>query len=163
MKVQRMLEAKNKTLHTASPENSLCEVMNQMLSEFISAVLIYDNDEFVGIISEKDILSICKVSERMTQLERKEIGVRGLKEQGLKELKVKQYMTLAENMFTCKKDDTLETLMEMMIEQKKRHIPVLEDGKVIGILSMRDTVKFLLDAARKDNKLLNDYISGGVQ
>ena len=161
MKVQQMLEKKQRTLHTASPENSLCEVMNQMLDENISAVLIYDNDEFVGIISEKDILSICKVSERLSQLERKEIGVTGLKEKGLKELKVKQYMTLAEKVITCTKEDTLENLMEKMTEKQIRHIPILENGKVIGIVSMRDTIKCLLEAARKDNKLLNDFITGG--
>lgn len=161
MKVQQMLEKKQRTLHTASPENSLCEVMNQMLDENISAVLIYDSDEFVGIISEKDILSICKVSERLSQLERKEIGVTGLKEKGLKELKVKQYMTLAEKVITCTKEDTLENLMEKMTEKQIRHIPILENGKVIGIVSMRDTIKRLLEAARKDNKLLNDFITGG--
>ncbi|MDA3838624.1 MAG: CBS domain-containing protein [Candidatus Delongbacteria bacterium] len=160
MKVLQMLNAKQNTIHSASPENSLCEVMNQMLDENISAVLIYDNDEFVGIISEKDILSICKVSERMTQLERKEIGVTGLKEKGLKELKVKEYMTLAENITTCKKDDTLESLMESMTEKRIRHIPVSENGKIIGIVSIGDAIKFLLDAARKNNKLLNDYITG---
>ncbi|MBN2789437.1 MAG: CBS domain-containing protein [Candidatus Delongbacteria bacterium] len=161
MKVQKMLESKNTTLHTASPENSLCEVMNQMLDENISAVLIYDNDVFVGIITEKDILSICKVSERMTQLERKELGVTGLKEKGLKELKVKQYMTLVENIHTCKKEDTLENLMEKMTEERIRHIPIEDNGKIVGILSIGDAIKFLLDAARKNNKLLNDYITGG--
>ena len=161
MKVQQMLEKKQRTLHTASPENSLCEVMNQMLDENISSVLIYDEDKFIGIISEKDILGICKVSERMTQLERKELGVTGLKEKGLKELKVAQYMTLAENMITCGKEDTLENLMEKMTEKQIRHIPILENGKVIGIVSMRDTIKCLLEAARRNNKLLNDFITGG--
>ncbi|MDA3885208.1 MAG: CBS domain-containing protein [Candidatus Delongbacteria bacterium] len=160
MKVQKMLDAKQNTLHTAAPDNSLCEVMNQMLDENISAVLIYDKDVFVGIISEKDILSICKVSERMTQLERKEIGVTGLKEKGLKELKVRDYMTHLEEIITCKKDDTLESLMEKMTEERIRHIPVMEDGKIVGIVSIGDAIKFLLDAARKNNKLLNDYITG---
>ena len=163
MKVQKLLDAKHDILHKSTPENSLCEVMNQMLDENIGSVLIFDNDEFVGIITEKDILSICRVSEQLSQLEKKDIYTEGLKEKGLKKLKVKQYMTLAENIFTCKREDTLETLMEMMTEKRKRHIPVKEDGKIIGIVSMRDAIKFLLEAARKNNKLLNDYISGGVQ
>lgn len=160
MKVQKMLDTKQSTLRTASPENSLCEIMNQMLDENISAVLIYDNDEFVGIISEKDILGICRVSERLSQLERKDIGETGLKEKGLKQLKVKEYMTLAENVHFCSKEDTLENLMETMTEKKIRHIPVLDNGKIVGIVSIGDAIKTLLDAARKNNKLLNDYITG---
>jgi CBS domain-containing protein len=47
-----------------------------------------------------------------------------------------------------------------MTEERIRHIPVMEDGKIVGIVSIGDAIKFLLDAARKNNKLLNDYITG---
>ncbi len=143
MKVAQILEGKKKDVYSVRRDTSLCETMDKMLDYNVTALLVMDGDKMEGIISQKDILKICHISAK-----------------GPKELTVKDFMTKAEVMLTCTKDDTLEHLMETMTEKRIRHIPVIENGKVAGIISIGDIVKTFLDAANKENVLLKDYITG---
>lgn len=143
MKVSKILQKKSSDLFTAKSNTSLCETMDKMLDHNVTALLVMEGDKLEGIISQKDILKICHISAK-----------------GPKELTVRDFMTRTELLYTCKKEDTIESLMDTMTEKRIKHIPVMEEGKVIGVISIGDIIKTLLDAARDNNKLLNDYISG---
>jgi len=143
MKVSKILEGKKPGIYSVTPNTNLCETMDKMLEKNVTALVVMDGEKMEGIISQRDILRICHISAN-----------------GPKELTVRDFMTRAELLYTCSKNDTIEQLMDTMSEKRVKHLPVLEGGKLIGIISIGDIVKNLLDAARKDNKLLNDYITG---
>ena len=143
MKVSRILQNKGSDLYSVKSGTSLCETMDKMLDHNVTALLVMEGERLDGIISQKDILKICHISAK-----------------GPKELTVRDFMTRTELLYTCSKDDTIEKLMDTMTEKRIKHIPVMENGKVTGVISIGDIVKNLLDAARDNNKLLNDYITG---
>jgi CBS domain-containing protein len=142
MKVQQILKGKSKELFSATPDTSLCQAMDAMLDKNVTALLVISGGKLEGIISQRDIMKICHISANSP-----------------KELKVRDFMTRSELLYTCAPDDTIEKLMDTMTEKRIKHIPVMENGNVTGVISIGDIVKNLLDAAKKDNKLLNDYIS----
>lgn len=143
MKVAQILENKKKGIYSVKADTSLCETMDKMLDYNVTALLVMDGEKMEGIISQRDILKICHISAK-----------------GPKELTVRDFMTRAELVLTCTKDSTLEDLMGTMTEKRIKHIPVMENGKVAGIVSIGDIVKTFLDAANKENVLLKDYITG---
>ncbi|HQP70029.1 MAG TPA: CBS domain-containing protein [Clostridiales bacterium] len=143
MKIKEILEGKKTELYTAKESSSLCEAMATMLDKHVSALLVMNGSELEGIISEKDVMKICHISSK-----------------GPAELKVKDFMTPKDKLITCGTNDTIESLMVLMTEKRIRHIPVIANGSVEGVVSIGDVIKNLLDAAKKDNKLLMDYISG---
>jgi CBS domain-containing protein len=117
--------------------------MDKMLDKNVTALLVMKGKDLEGIISQRDVMRICHVSANSP-----------------KELKVRDFMTRFELLYTCGPEDTIEKLMDTMTEKRIKHIPVIKDEKLLGVISIGDIVKNLLDAARSDNKLLNDYISG---
>ena len=143
MKVQTILDQKSKDLYSAEPDTSLCQAMDMMLDKNVTALLVMKGDNLEGIISQRDVMKICHIGANSP-----------------KELKVRDFMTRFELLYTCCPDDTIEKLMDTMTEKRIKHIPVLKNDKIVGVISIGDIVKNLLDAAKSDNKLLNDYISG---
>jgi len=143
MKVQSILAQKSKDLYSAGPDTSLCQAMDMMLDKNVTALLVMKDDKLDGIISQRDVMRICHIGANSP-----------------KELKVRDFMTRFELLYTCSKEDTIESLMDTMTEKRIKHIPVMEGDKLVGVISIGDIVKNLLDAAKNDNKLLNDYITG---
>jgi CBS domain-containing protein len=143
MKVRAIIEQKSREIFSAEPEMSLCQAMDKMLEKNVTALLVMQKDKLEGILSQRDVMRICHISSNSP-----------------KELKVRDFMTRSELLYTCGPDDTIEKLMDTMTEKRIKHIPVIENDKLIGVISIGDIVKNLLDAAKSDNKLLNDYISG---
>ncbi len=143
MKAGKILEGKKGEIYSVKSNTSLCETMDKMLDYNVTALFVMDGDRMEGIISQKDILRICHISAK-----------------GPKELTVRDFMTRAELLFTCTKEDTLEYLMETMTEKRIKHIPVMEEGKLIGVISIGDIIKTFLDDAKKLNTMLQDYITG---
>jgi len=143
MRVKQILDGKGREIISIAVSASICSAMEMMLDRNVAALLVMNGEELQGIISQKDMLKTCRLSEN-----------------GPKGLTVKDLMTPAEKLITCTPDDPIEVLMTKMTEKRIRHLPVLHEKKVVGIISVGDVIKTLLDASREDNKLLNDYISG---
>lgn len=143
MKVQSIIEKKSKVIFSAEPDTSLCQAMDMMLDKNVTALLVMNKGKLDGIISQRDVMKICHISANSP-----------------KELKVRDFMTRAELLYTCTPEDTIEMLMDTMSEKRIKHLPVMKNDEVIGVVSIGDIVKNLLDAAKTDNKLLNDYITG---
>jgi len=106
-------------------------------------VITTDDGRLAGILSERDL-------------------VRGLPEHGadLLALKVKDRMTA--DVTTCSPDDRVDAIMKLMTEGRFRHLPVVEDGRLAGIVSIGDVVKSRLEELESETTTLRQYIAGSA-
>lgn len=142
MFIKQILASKGSRVVTTQPDATIAEVAALLKHERIGAVVVTDaTGELCGIISERDL-------------------ARGLADHGagLLEQQVEQMMTV--EVITCTPDDSLEKLMQEMTARRFRHLPVLEAGRVVGIISIGDVVKHRLEELENETHLLQDYIVG---
>jgi CBS domain-containing protein len=141
MIVRTILKQKqNNDVATATAEQSVAEAAIALYNRKIGALLVVDaKRHIVGILSERDI-------------------VRGLALHGGKAeaLKIQDLMTSA--VLVCSPDDSLDTLMEIMTNKRVRHLPVVEQGELVGIITIGDVVKSRLEEATMQVDSLRDYV-----
>ena len=135
-----LLKSKSKELLTISPETSVYEAARVMAANSVGALPVVEKDAMRGIISERDILRL--LARRCEQL---------------KETKVKDVMTT--EVIVGTPEDKTDYLMGIVTENKVRHIPILENGKLIGLISIGDLVKNQLHEAHYEIHYLHDYIT----
>ncbi len=140
--VKQLLEIKNlKNVISVSPSTSVFEALEVMAQFNIGALLVMEGDTLAGIISERDYA-------------RKGI----IKERKAKSTQVSELMTA--NVITVTPEMNVKDCMEIMSERKFRHLPVLENGKVAGILSVGDIVTAVLNEQKALISYLESYIHG---
>jgi CBS domain-containing protein len=140
MTVSQILSTKGKEIHAVSPTITVYDALKVMGEKNIGAILIMENEALKGILSERDYA-------------RKVV----LKDKSSKETFVHEIMEV--NVFTINKADNLDACMALMNEKRVRHLPVLEDGKVVGIISISDVVKAIIELQKETIQHLNSYIS----
>ena len=139
MIVEHILAAKGHDVVTVEPERTLLETARLLDEKRIGAVVVSDADHPVlGIISERDIARA--VAQR---------GAAVLDEP------VSQHMTA--KLFTCTRSCTVSDLMEVMTDRKVRHVPIVEHGRLSGIISIGDVVKHRLAELEAEERLMHDY------
>ncbi len=136
-----ILAQKVSTVWSIAPTAMIFDAIALMADKNIGALPVVENDKLIGIISERDYT-------------RKVI----LKGKSSKETRVQEIMT--QQLVTANPGDTVVDCMRVMTEKRVRHLPVMEEGKMTGMLSIGDVVKWLISsqAATIDN--LEQYISG---
>ena len=122
MKVRDILARKGHEVMTTSPQTTLREAARLLKTHRIGALVVVENDAPVGIISERDI-------------------VNAVADAGAEAIDAPVATFMSRDMITCGLDDTTDHLMEVMTEKRVRHLPVLEDGKLAGLVSIGDVVK----------------------
>jgi CBS domain-containing protein len=143
MNIAQILKAKGRAVATARPDATLLEIVNKLVQKKIGAIVIVgDNGEVAGIISERDVI--------------RRLGERG--EQALKE-PVSQSMT--SSVISCHETSTLDELMELMTQGRFRHVPVLEDGSLVGIVSIGDIVKHHIAEVEMEVTAMRGYFVTG--
>ncbi|AWK04294.1 histidine kinase [Flavobacterium crocinum] len=140
MTVDQILKAKGRNVYSVVSNLTVYEALKVMGEKNIGAILIIDDNNLKGILSERDYA-------------RKIV----LKDKSSKETSVHEIME--SNVFTVKLSDNLEDCMELMSEKRIRHLPVLEDGIVVGIISISDVVKAIIEIQKDTIQHLNSYIS----
>ena len=140
-KVKDLLAVKGSAVCTISPEKSVYEALTIMAEKEIGALVVMSGGMVVGIISERDYA-------------RKVI----LKGRFSKDTAVKDIMTKAT--VTVLPSQSLEECMALMTEKRLRHLPVIEDGKLLGIISIGDIVKSIITDQKFVIENLTNYISG---
>lgn len=141
-KVRNVLQAKkNSTTIFVCPDSTVYEALELMVEKNVGALLVMENDAFVGIFTERDYA-------------RKVI----LKGKASKETLIREIMT--ESPITVSPDNTLEDCMRLMTNKFIRHLPVIESGKLIGIVSIGDVVKYIIEDQRFIIQNLEHYITG---
>lgn len=143
MNVAAILKGKGRAVATARPETTLQAVMEKLTAKRIGALVIVGaSGQVVGIISERDI-------------------IRAIAENGAECLQrpVSEFMT--REVVTCSEADTLEELMAIMTAGRFRHIPVVEDGALVGIVSIGDVVKHHIAEVEMEASALRTYLLAG--
>ena len=144
MLIGQILAAKGGEVATTRPDATIGEVARLLKDKHIGAVVVNDAaGRLCGIISERDI-------------------ARGVAEHGadLPGIKVAQLMTA--DVVTCAPEDGVEKLMQTMTARRVRHLPVVKDGRMVGIISIGDVVKHRLEELETETHMLHDYIAGGA-
>jgi len=140
VKISSILDKKGSVVHSISPENTLKQMADEMLTKKIGSLLVTDKGgALVGIISERDFLTI--VGEHTKDWE---------------DITVSDVMT--KEVITATPEDTLEQVMSVMSEHHIRHIPVMGNDKIAGVLALGDIINALLDKSLFQNTLLKRYI-----
>jgi CBS domain-containing protein len=147
MRLQDILRIKGAAVHTISPDATLDDVAQKLISRNCGSLVVCEPDAdggpgaMVGIITERDILRVC--AARRGPLEK---------------LRVSDLMTREPTTGTLY--DTIEDTMGLMTEQRIRHLPILEEGQLVGIISIGDVVKAHYDQVALENHYLKSYIQG---
>ena len=144
MLIGQILAGKGREVVSTRPDATIAEVAGLLKAKRIGAVVVMDeNGELCGIISERDL-------------------ARGLADHGANLLKMRVGDLMTTEVSTCAPEDGIDKLMQQMTEGRFRHLPVVQDGRMIGILSIGDVVKHRLQELEAETHLLQDYISGGA-
>lgn len=140
MNVRSILEAKGRSVATISPDATLADAAHLLAERRIGAVVVTGSGMSVaGILSERDI-------------------VRAVSERGAAALDRTVADTMTRNVVTCTEADTIGQLMEQMTAGKFRHLPVVDQGRLVGIMSIGDVVKWRLADMETEAAALKDYI-----
>ena len=140
MNVSQLLGDKGHEVITVQPHRTLADAVKVLAERRIGAVAVTGADGgLVGILSERDI-------------------VRAMSERGAAALDRTVGDTMTRNVVTCTETDTIGHLMERMTAGKFRHLPVVEDGRLVGIMSIGDVVKWRLAEMESETSALKDYI-----
>ena len=141
MTVEHILSAKGRKVITIEPERTLGEAVRLLDERKIGAVVVGDADHAVlGIISERDI-------------------VRALAKSGAAALDEPVSHHMTGKVVTCTGRSAISELMELMTDRKFRHVPIVEDGRLNGIVSIGDIVKHRLAEIETEHKALREYIA----
>ncbi len=146
MKLRDILDVKGSTVHSVPPDATLQDAVDSLVEYRIGSLIVHRGDsegtvELLGIITERDILHACAAGKRP-----------------LAEVKVAEAMTAKP--VTGALDDDLEHAMGLMTTRRIRHLPVLAEGRLAGMISIGDVVKAQHDRLVLENRLLKDYIGG---
>ena len=142
MTVNQILAVKGKEVFSVLPSITVYEALVIMSEKNIGAILVVENNVLIGIFSERDYAR--KIA---------------LKDKSSKETLVQEIM--ASDVITVKPSDNLDYCMELMYTKKIRHLPVIENDNIIGIISIGDVVKSIIDLQKETIQYLDSYISGG--
>jgi CBS domain-containing protein len=141
MTVKAILSRKGGDVATIAPTVPLAEAVKLLAARRIGAVVVTGpGDRVAGILSERDI-------------------VRALAERGHPALDDQVSAVMTRKVLTCTSADTIAAIMERMTEGKFRHLPVVEQNRLIGIVSIGDVVKYRVEEMEGESNALREYIA----
>jgi CBS domain-containing protein len=140
--VRQVLNDKGYAVETVTPETSVYDALQKMSNRGVGALVVLKDGEIRGFFSERDYA-------------RKVI----LQGKHSKDTRVEEIMT--RRVITLEPQQTVEACMVLMTEKRVRHLPVVEEGRLIGIVSIGDIVKAIIEAQRLTIEELESYITSG--
>ena len=144
MKVRTILDTKGRHVVTTRPDASVSTAVHRLVLERIGALVVSeDGHKVAGIISERDIIqALAKSGPDLLTSGRR-----------VAEL-------MEHNVITCTPDDTVQQVMAEMTRRRVRHLPVIDNGGLVGIISIGDVVKHRLGELEEEAGAMREYISG---
>jgi CBS domain-containing protein len=140
MTVSILLAAKGREVTSIEPSATMKSAIALLTEKRIGAVVVLGADHrIVGILSERDV-------------------VRVIAEGGAAALDEPVSRSMTRKVSTCTESETIASLMERMTEGKFRHLPVVDQGRLVGIVSIGDVVKHRLQEMERDSAAMRDYI-----
>ncbi|MDA0368351.1 MAG: CBS domain-containing protein [Proteobacteria bacterium] len=141
MYVSALLANKGADVVTARPDTTIGNAVNLLAEKKIGVLVISgDGTSIDGILSERDI-------------------VRGLADQGSRISSIPASELMSRSVVTCAPTDTISSLMVLMTERRIRHLPVIESGALIGIVSIGDIVKHRIAEIESEAEALRQYVA----
>jgi CBS domain-containing protein len=141
MTVAQILNSKGRGVIIATPDDTLKNIADTLAEKRIGAVVIIDGDgNIAGIVSERDI-------------------VRAVSAMGAAALNKPASQFMTTSVMTCEPRDSEAELMGLMTEHRIRHLPVVDDGKLDGMISIGDVVKFRIEAIEREAEEMKVYIA----
>lgn len=132
----------NAEVYTVPPDATISDLLDTLAEHNVGALVVStDGTDVLGIVSERDIVR----------------KLRGIND--ARTVPVSQIMTT--DLQVCAPDDSFESLLSTMTDHRVRHVPVLEDGRLVGVLSIGDAVKHRMDQLAFERDQLNSYVAGG--
>lgn len=141
LRVRYLLAFKDKNIWTIEPEEPVFDAIQLMADKHIGALPVVRGDELVGIVSERDYA-------------RKVILL------GRSSAETPVWQIMSSPVTTVSPDEAVHRCMEIMTDQRIRHLPVVEKGKLIGIISIGDLVKAVIEEQQQTITQLERYIAG---
>lgn len=143
MNVATILSEKGTDIVSAKPEDSLLDIAKTLREHRIGCVVLMDGKGAIaGIVSERDI-------------------VRAIADAGTDVLSAPVARCMTKKVVTCSKSETIDAIMAAMTDGRFRHMPVVEDGRLIGVISIGDVVRLRIAEAELEAAAMRDYIATG--
>jgi CBS domain-containing protein len=142
MKIADVLKNKGAGVLTVGPDTSVADLLDSLVTRNVGAMVVVSGGEPVGIVSERDV-------------------VRRLHEFGADVLGRPVSDIMTSRVITCTPDDELDSLSVLMTTNRIRHVPVLADGRLSGIVSIGDVVKTRMEELEAQHEQLEAYITQG--
>jgi CBS domain-containing protein len=137
--VRQLLDGKGNAIYSVGPEDPVLEAIQLMADHHVGALLVMKGDEIAGIVSERDYA-------------RKVILL------GRSSSSTPVWQIMSSPVFTVSPEQTVDDCMRLMTQQRVRHLPVVERGRVVGVISIGDLVKAVIEDQRHTIEQLEDYI-----
>jgi len=142
MLINQLLNAKGRHVFTVSPEDTLSSVASSLYTHKVGAFVVADRvGRMVGIISERDIIRAIATSGPECLM-----------------CKVGDFMT--RDVISASPGESVEAMLDRMTDRRIRHLPVMESGRLVGIVSIGDLVKARIEASEHEAHSLKEYIAG---
>ena len=142
--VRQLLDRKSSGIYSIRPDASVLEALELMAREDISSVLVTEGEALKGIFTERDYA--------------RKVILRG---RNSRDTVIRELMT--SNLITITPEQTIADCMNIMTDRHIRHLPVLESGKIVGLISIGDVVKSIISDQATTINQLSGYIAGDLQ
>ncbi len=139
--IKHLLDRKGRDIISIKPEDSVLDAIRLMAEKGIGSLVVMEDQELLGIMSERDYARKVIIKGRSSE-----------------STAVSEIMTA--NVFTTSSSETVNDCMSVMTEKKIRHLPVVEDNAVIGMISIGDLVEAIISDQQEEIEQLEHYISG---
>jgi CBS domain-containing protein len=139
--VNQLLEAKGREVWSIGPNDSVYDAVRRMAEKEIGALVVLDPSGIVGIMSERDYA--------------RQVILKG---RASRETPVCEIMS--EQVIAGRPEDTIESCLALMTEKRIRHLPIIDDGELVGLVSMGDLVKVIIAEQQATIEQLEHYITG---
>jgi len=140
--VRQVLKDKGYAVETIAPQALVYEALQKMANRGVGALIVFEGGEICGLFSERDYARKVILQGRLS-----------------KETQVQEIMT--RRVITVELEQTVEACMVLMTDKRIRHLPVIEEGRLAGIVSIGDIVKAVIEAQRLTIEELETYITSG--
>ncbi len=137
--VKQMLQSKGSQVYTIAPDATVLDALREMATRDVGALVVVDGDAIAGIFSERDY-------------------ARKLALQGKSSRNTPVWAVMTDEVICISPDQSAEKCMVVMTEKRVRHLPVLDDGRLTGLISIGDVVKAIMSEQQVLIRHLEDYI-----
>jgi CBS domain-containing protein len=139
-KIRNILENKGHQVYSVTPETSVYDALHVMMERNISSLLIMENEVLKGIFTERDYARKLVLMGKSS-----------------KDTPIADIMT--SDLYTIALNESIDQCMEMMTNYKIRHLPVIDNNRVTGMVSIGDVVKFIIEDQKRTIQQLESYIA----